>query len=188
MSDLSTPIGDALRTATEDQFTRKPPSSTQARARYLVKQLGGTGPTARLLGVSQRTVERYLTGDRKKPPAAIAGRLEREVRARWQPLVRKRAINRAATSTGLAVETRATFGFDAPAGSTDDARLRRISQQLPAPIAARLFEAAAAGADESRLGRIVADGLAQAYFRDGDSRATGLDVRLTDVDYMIIDL
>lgn len=185
---MTTPITDALRTAAEGQFTRKPPVSTQARARYLVKQLGGTRPVAQLLGVSQRTVERYVTGQRKQPPAPLAQKLEREVRARWQPKVRKRAIDRATTTTGVAVETRATFGFDAPAGSTDDARLRRIAQQLPADTAARLFDAAAAGAAEAQLAQIVADGLAEVYFRTGGGRASELDVRLTDVDYMIFDL
>ncbi|MBF9072848.1 telomere-protecting terminal protein Tpg [Streptacidiphilus fuscans] len=185
---MSTPIGDALRKAVEDQFTRQPPVSTQARARFLVKKLGATRPVADLLGVSQRTVERYLTGQRKQPPAEIAGRLEQEVRARWQPLVRKRAIDRAATTRGVAVETRATFGFDAPAGSTDDARLRRIAQQLDPAATARLFEAAQTGAEEAELAQLVAEGLAHIYFRDGGRRAHGLDVRLTDIDYVIIDL
>jgi transcriptional regulator with XRE-family HTH domain len=185
---MSTPIGDALRKSIEDQFTRKPPVSTQARARYLVKQLHGTRAVAELLGVSQRTIERYLTGQRKNPPTALAQRLEREVRTRWQPRIRTRAIERAATSTGITVETRATFGFDAPAGTTDDARLRRIAQQLEPVSAAGLFHAAAAGANEAQLAQIVADGLARVYFRDGGNRAQGLDVRLTAVDYMIMDL
>jgi len=185
---MTTPIGDALRKAVEDQFTRNPPVSTQKRVEFLMGKLKKTKALAELLGVSQRSVERYLTGERTHPPKEIAEKLEREVRARFQPLVRKRAIDRAASTAGITVETRATFGFDAPAGTTDDARLRRISQHLPPGYAKRLFEAAADGATEQRLAQIIADGFGEVYFRDGGLRAHGLDVRLTGVDYMIVDL
>jgi len=180
-------ISEGLQRAIEAQFTRKPPVSTQARAKFLVRQHDGTRAVAALLGVSQRTVERYLTGQRRTPPAAIAAKLDAEVRRRWQPLVRRRAAQRAATTTGITIETRATFGYDAPAGTTDEGRLRRITQHLPASYAARLFEAEAAGGSESQLAQIVADGLAEHYFRDGGRRAQGLDVRLTGIDYLDAD-
>jgi predicted transcriptional regulator len=180
-------ISDGLQRAIEAQFTRKPPVSTQARAKFLVKQYGGTRAVAELLGVSQRTVERYLTGQRRTPPPALAARLDAEVRRRWQPLVRRRATRRAATTTGITIETRATFGYDAPAGTTDEGRLRRITQHLPAAYAERLFEANEAGASDAELARIVADGFAEHYFRDGGRRAQGLDVRLTGIDYLDAD-
>jgi transcriptional regulator with XRE-family HTH domain len=177
-------ISEGLQRAVEAQFTRKPPVSTRARARFLVKQYGGTRAVAALLGVSQRTVERYLTGARRTPPPAIAAKLDAEVRRRWQPLVRRRATRRAATTTGITIETRATFGYDAPAGTTDEGRLRRITQHLPPSYAARLLQADDAGASEAELARIVAEGFGEHYFRDGGRRAHGLGVRLTGIDYL----
>lgn len=181
-------IADALDRAVQAQFTRKPPVSTQARARFLVRQLHGTRAVAELLGVSQRTVERYLTGQRRNPPAPIARRLEEEVRRRWQPRVRRRATQRAATQTGITIETRATFGYTAPIGTTDESRLRRITQHLPPAYAARLFEQQQAGADEHALAEVVAEGLQEQYFKDGGRRAQQLDVRLTGIDYLEADL
>ncbi|WP_313881900.1 hypothetical protein [Streptomyces silvisoli] len=51
---------------------------------------------------------------------------------RWQPVVRKRARQHAATATGITIETRAQFGFIAVPGTTDDPRLRRITRTPPA--------------------------------------------------------
>jgi transcriptional regulator with XRE-family HTH domain len=181
-------IDDALTRAIEAQFTRKPPVSTQARARFLVRQLHGTRAVAQLLGVSQRTIERYLTGQRRTPPPAIAARLEEEVRRRWQPRVRQRAAQRAATTTGITIETRATFGYTAPIGTTDESRLRRITQHLPPAYAARLFEQQQAGATEDTLAQVVAEGLQEQYFKDGGRRAQQLQVHLTGIDYLEADL
>lgn len=54
---------------------------------------------------------------------------------RWEPaevvralLVQQRAKKQAATATGIVIETRARFGFTAASGSTDDGRMRRITQ------------------------------------------------------------
>ncbi|MFD5430259.1 hypothetical protein [Streptomyces sp. NPDC127084] len=41
--------------------------------------------------------------------------------------VRERARQRAATQTGMTVELRATFGYKAPTGTTDDPRFRILS-------------------------------------------------------------
>ncbi|MEU0335179.1 XRE family transcriptional regulator [Streptomyces sp. NPDC006193] len=181
-------VGESLDRALEQAFTRPVPKSAQAQMRYLVKRLKGTRPAAELLGVSQRTVERYLAGTLKRPRKELAARLEHEVRSRWQPQVRARAKERAATAEGIVVSARARFGFTAAPGSTDDPRLRHITQALPPRWADRLFTARDEGATESRLKEIAAQGLGETYFRDGGRRAQGLLVEFTDVEEIDISL
>ncbi|MFI9588037.1 hypothetical protein ACIHCQ_41040 [Streptomyces sp. NPDC052236] len=48
----------------------------------VVKQLKGTKAAAQALGISQRTVERYVSGKLKRPRQELRGRLEREVKKR----------------------------------------------------------------------------------------------------------
>lgn len=178
-------VAEGLETAERNVFTRPIPKSAGARMRFLVRQAkGSTKAVARRLGVSQRTVQRYVAGQRKNPPKALAEALEREVRKDWQPRVRRRAERKAATSTGIAVEARARFGFTAAPGTTDDGRMRRITQHLPPVYARRLFDARAAGASEQELRDIVAEGLQEVYFKDGGRRAPGLVVEFTDIDYV----
>ncbi|MEU3226812.1 XRE family transcriptional regulator [Streptomyces sp. NPDC006976] len=181
-------LGDSLDRALEGAFTRPAPKSAQAQMKYLVKQLKGTRAAAQALGISQRTVERYVTGKLKRPRRDLRGRLEREVKKRWQPQVRARARKKAASTDGLVVSTRARFGFEAAAGSTDDARIRDITQALPPQFADQLFSARERGATEQQLRQIAADGLAQMYFRANDSRAHGLGVEFTDVERLDIEL
>jgi hypothetical protein len=134
-------IGDSLDRALEEAFTRPFPKSAQAQMKYLVKQYKGTGPVADALGVSQRTVERYVAGKLKRPRRDLRERMEREVKKRWQPQIRAKAKKRAASTDGLVVSTRARFGFTAAPGTTDDARIRDITQALPPRWADRLFTA-----------------------------------------------
>ncbi|MCX4970582.1 XRE family transcriptional regulator [Streptomyces sp. NBC_00654] len=179
---------DSLDKAAANTATRPIPKSAGARVRFLVKQLkGSTRATAQLLGVSQRTVERYLTGRIKQPRPELAARLEAEVRKRWQPRVRDRAMKQAATETGIVIETRARFGFTAAPGTTDDGRIRLITQHLPPVYAARLFDARTAGAEERQLRDIAAEGLQEQYFKDRGRRAEGLQVEFTDIDYVELD-
>ncbi len=180
-------IEDGLDKAEQRALTRPIPKSTQARVKFLLKKLKTTKAVAELLGVTQRSVERYLTGERKNPPKATADRIEEEVRRRWQPLVRKRARQQAATATGITIETRAQFGFTAAPGTTDDPRLRRITEHLPPAYAAQLFEARDRGAAEEDLQRIVAEGLQEMYFKDRGRRAQGLLVEFTGIDYIELD-
>ncbi|MER5989332.1 hypothetical protein [Streptomyces sp. NPDC001787] len=91
---------------------------------------------AQLLGVSQRTVERYLAGQIRRP------------------------------------RPRARFGFASAAGSSDDGRVRQITQHLPPVYAARLFDAQAAGATHAELQAVA---------------AAGLQVEFTDIDYVELD-
>ncbi|MFJ1601497.1 telomere-protecting terminal protein Tpg [Streptomyces sp. NPDC088261] len=181
-------LGDSLDRALEGAFTRRIPQSAQAQMKYLVKQLKGTKAAAQALGISQRTVERYVSGKLKRPRQELRGRLEREVRKRWQPQIRAKARKKAASTDGLVVSTRARFGFTAAAGTTDDARIRDITQALPPAFADQLFTAREQGANEQQLQQITADGLAQMYFRDNNRRAHGLGVEFTDVERIDIDL
>ncbi len=180
-------IGDSLEKAAQNTATRPIPRSAPAQMRFLLKREKSTLAVARRLGISQRTVERYVKGTFKRPRKDLAARLEAEVRKDWQPRVRRRAQERAATATGLVIEARARFGFTAAPGSTDDGRIRRVTQHLPPDYARRLFEAQAAGAAEQRLREIAAEGLQEIYFKDRGRRADGLRVEFTDIDYVEID-
>lgn len=181
-------VGEGLDRAVQGAITRPVPKSAGAQMRYLVRQVKGTRAAAELLRVSQRTVERYVKDQIKKPRRDLAERLEREVRERWQPQVRARAKRHAATEGGLVVDTRARFGYTAAPGSTDDARLRHLTVALPPRYAERLFTAQEAGATEQQLRDIAAEGLGEVYFRDSGRRAHGLEVEFTDLEHVDIDL
>lgn len=142
-----------------------------------------TKAVAQALGITQRSVERYRTGERKHPPKAIADRIDAAVRARWQPKVRDRRRKQAATSTGITVEARARFGYTAPIGTTDDGRMRRITVHLPADYARRLFDAQQ---DIGALSpnEVIAEGIQEGYFKDNGRRADQLEVEFTDIDYI----
>jgi hypothetical protein len=181
-------LGDSLDKAVQGAFTRPIPKSAGAQMRYLVKQLKGTRAVADVLGVSQRTVERYVKNQIRKPRKDLAARMEREVTKRWQPQIRAKAKQQAATTGGLVIDTRARFGYTAAPGTTDDARLRHLTQALPPQYAARLFDAQEQGATEQQLLDITAEGLQEIYFKDHGRRAQGLLVEFTDIDHIDIEL
>ncbi|GAB2622441.1 hypothetical protein GCM10027168_63060 [Streptomyces capparidis] len=177
-------IDDALRRAEAEAFTRQPPKTPLAQMRLLMRaERGSTRAVAARLGVSRRTVERYLAGQRKRPRPPLRDALAREVAKVWQPRVRLRRRRQAATSTGITIETRARFGYTAPIGTTDDPRLRRLTVHLPPEHAARLLSAQERGAGDRELRDIVARGLQEVYFQDHGSRALNLEVEITDIDY-----
>lgn len=178
-------IDDALDRAGAEQFTRRPPQTPLAQMRLLLRaEKGSTRAVAARLGVSQRTVERYLAGRIRHPRGPLRDALAREVPKVWQPRIRAQARKRAATATGITVETRARFGYTAPVGTTDDARMRRLTVHLSPAYALRLFDAHQAGAADPALRDIVAEGLQETYFKDGGTRAADLDVEITDIDYI----
>ncbi|AGS66919.1 telomere-protecting terminal protein Tpg [Streptomyces collinus] len=175
-------IGEGLDKAVRGAFTRPVPKSAGAQMRYLVKQhQRSTRRVAELLGVSQRTVERYVKNQIRKPRPELAGRLEREVLVRWQPQVRAKAKQAAATTGGIMIDVRARFGYTAAPGSTDDARVRHLTLALPPGHAARLFQAQEAGLTDDQLRQVAAEALGEVYFRDNGRRAHGLEVELTDL-------
>ncbi|MFD8110176.1 telomere-protecting terminal protein Tpg [Streptomyces microflavus] len=182
-------IGDGLNKAVQKAFTRPAPKSAGAQMRYLVKQLGGTKAVAQMLRISQRTVERYVKNQIKKPRPGLAARLDREVKQRWQPQIRAKAKQKAASTGGIIIDTRARLGYTAPIGSTDQDRIRHLTIALPPVHAARLFDAQQAGASDARLQEIAAEALKEAYFQDGGRRAGSLDeVRFTDIEHLEFDL
>ncbi|MFD5111890.1 telomere-protecting terminal protein Tpg [Streptomyces sp. NPDC058391] len=182
-------FGDGLDQAVQRAFTRPIPKSAGAQMRYLVTQLKGTKAVAQMLRVSQRTVERYVKDQIKKPRPALAARLEREVKARWQPQIRAKAREKAATTGGIVIDTRARLGYTAPIGSTDQDRIRHLTVALPPHHAARLFDAQDQGANDQQLREIAAEALKEVYFQDGGRRAGSLEeVRFTDVEHLEFDL
>ncbi|MEU5446144.1 helix-turn-helix transcriptional regulator [Streptomyces griseofuscus] len=149
------------------------------------REKGSTARVAERLGVTQRTVQRYLKGTHQ-PSKRAAAALEREVTRDWQPRVKDRA-EREAAQQGLIISTRARFGFHAAAGTTDDARIRMITQVISPDHSAQAVAAHRAGASEDELQEIIGEALGRAYFRDGGTRAAGLGVRFTDVEYLDVE-
>jgi hypothetical protein len=180
-------ISDSLEKAAARTATRPIPKAAGVQMRYLVKQAGGTRAVARLLGISQRTVERYVRDQIRWPRPELAARLAGEVRRHWQPRVQARARRQAATSTGIFVSTRARFGYTAAIGSSDDPRQRWITQALPPAYARRPFDVHAAGGTDHELQSVIAEGLQETDVRDGGRRASGLHVEFTDVEAAEID-
>ncbi|MFF9497948.1 telomere-protecting terminal protein Tpg, partial [Streptomyces flaveolus] len=112
-----------------------------------------------------------------------------EVKKRWQPQVRARARQQAATTGGIVIDTRARMGYTAPIGSTDQDRIRHLTVALPPQYAARLFTAQEAGAGDRELKEIAAEALKEVYFQDSGRRAGSLEeVRFTDIEHLEFDL
>ncbi|MFD8440365.1 telomere-protecting terminal protein Tpg, partial [Streptomyces microflavus] len=108
---------------------------------------------------------------------------------RWQPLIRAKARQKAASTGGIIIDTRARLGYTAPIGSTDQDRIRHLTVALPPVHAARLFDAQDQGAGDARLQEIAAEALKDVYFQDGGRRAGSLDeVRFTDIEHLEFDL
>lgn len=182
-------FGDSLDAAVQKAFTRPAPKSAGAQMRYLLKQLKTTKAVAELLGISQRTVERYVKDQLRKPRPDLAARLAAEVAKRWQPQVQARARRRASTTDGLVIDTRARLGYTAPIGSTDQDRIRHLTVALPPRYAARLFDAQQSGATDPELRALTSDALREVYFQDAGRRAGSLEeVRFTDVEHLEFDL
>lgn len=178
---------DALRGRFQTRDIAKTPAG---RFNALMrKEKGDTARVAARLGVTRRTVQRWAQGTRNiantKPDTLK--RLEAEVRRDHQPRVTKRAAADA-KQRGVFVETRARFGFRSAAGSTDDPRMRRLSEDLylSDQDVERLFDALRDG-DEDTARAIISEGLAQQYFRDGGTRADSLDVDFNLIDYIELD-
>ncbi|MEU2995729.1 XRE family transcriptional regulator [Streptomyces griseoincarnatus] len=182
-------FGDGLDAAVHKAFTRPAPKSAGAQMRYLVRQLKGTKAVAQMLRISQRTVERYVKDQIKKPRPDLAARMEREVKKRWQPQIRAQARQKAATTGGIVIDARARIGYTAPIGTTDEDRLRHLTVALPPRYAARLFDAQEQGAGDQQLQQIAAEALKEVYFQDGGRRAGQLEeIRFTDIEHLEFDL
>ncbi|MFC8270343.1 telomere-protecting terminal protein Tpg [Streptomyces cinereoruber] len=181
-------IEDAIERADREAFTKDPPKTLKGQIGFLIKQFGSAKAVAHELGVTADSVNRYRRGARKHARPDIAAKIDDTVKARWQPLVRKRRRQQAAASGGITVETRARFGYTAPVGTTDDGRFRRLTVHLPPQYAQRLFDARDTGASDQQMRGIIAEGFKEIYFQDGGGRAMGLsDVEINDIDYLDLD-
>ncbi|MFF8513583.1 telomere-protecting terminal protein Tpg [Streptomyces sp. NPDC015492] len=181
-------IEDAIERADRESFTRQPPKTLKGQIGYLLKQLGSAKAVAQEIGVTADSVNRYRRGARKHARPDVAANIDDAVRQRWQPQVRKRRQRQAAATGGITVETRARFGYTAPAGSTDDGRFRRLTVHLPPAYAQRLFDAREAGDSDQQMRQIIAEGFKEIYFQDNGSRAVGLsEVEISDIDYLDLD-
>jgi hypothetical protein len=179
---MANSVGEGLDRALEQAVTRPIPKSAGAQMRYLVKQLKGTKAAAQTLRISRRTVERYVKEEIRKPRPELAGRMEAEVRRRWQPQVRAKAKKAASSTNGIVVDVRARLGYSAPVGTTDEARMRHLTVALPPQYAARLFGAQEQGASDAQLRKIAAEGLKEVYFQNRGTRAGSLEeVHMLDV-------
>ncbi|MFE4337397.1 telomere-protecting terminal protein Tpg [Streptomyces sp. NPDC056831] len=178
MGEISDGIERAL-------LTRPVPTGASALRFLMRAEKGSTKKVARLLGVSQRTVQRWVTkksGARRPPGPPHVRAIEEAVLARWQPQIRARRRAQA-EAEGFVFHTRARFGFAAPASSSDDPRVRWITQYLPGEVARELFAARDAGAGEQQQMVILARALGHAYFRDGGHRAHGLHIAFSELEF-----
>ncbi|MGW7055118.1 telomere-protecting terminal protein Tpg [Streptomyces sp. NPDC054887] len=199
-------MNDALARAEHATATRPLPAITYGQMQHLLKRAEIADRRARRgtalksasrtelarrvgaqIGVSGRTVERYRDNKIKTATGVHGRRLKAVVEKTWQPKVKDAARARAATQSGITVETRARFGFTAAPGSTDDGRIRLVTHHLPPTYADRLFQARQTGATEEDLKNIVALGLQEQYFKDNGRRAHGLTVEFIDIDYLDLD-
>ncbi|MEU9197799.1 telomere-protecting terminal protein Tpg [Streptomyces hundungensis] len=179
-------ILDGFARAERKLFTRPAPKSPNAQMRFLRKrERGSTKSLAERLGVSRKTVQRYLSGASTKPNKRLQEALVQETESEWQPQVRAQARQRAASSGGLVISCRAYFGLG-PEGTSDAGRVRDISVAVSPSHAAAIMAAREEGATESELHDAVAEAIADAYFRQGGGGRAGLEVKFADVEWLNI--
>ncbi|WP_217240713.1 terminal protein [Streptomyces sp. AC555_RSS877] len=172
---------DALERAERKVFTRPAPKSAKAQMEFLyTRAKQSTKALAEQLGVSPRTVQRYRAGQQTKPQKRLQAALVEETESQWQPQVRARARERAATSSGMMVEVTAYFGFTCT-GSSDDGRERTITTPISPTYAAQILQLQEAGATEEDLHPIVAEAITESYFTEWGTRAHGLRADFTHV-------
>ncbi|MFJ4329142.1 telomere-protecting terminal protein Tpg [Streptomyces tricolor] len=177
----------ALARAERGVFTRPAPKSPRVQMKFpRTRVKGSTQALAERLGVSRRTVQRYLAGAATKPRKRLEEALRQETEEQWQPQVRAQARRRAATSGGLVITCRDTFGFTAN-GTSDDARVRDIMTAVSPSYAARILEAQEHGATDDELQPMLAEAITVSYFRGGGTARAGLRADFRDIEYLRID-
>ncbi|WP_326743343.1 telomere-protecting terminal protein Tpg [Streptomyces sp. NBC_01768] len=179
-------ILDGLARAERALFTRPAPKSARAQMKFLrTREKGSTKSLAARLGVSRKTVQRYLSGASIKPNKRLREALVQETESEWQPQVRAQARQRAASSGGMVISCRAYFGFG-PEGTSDAGRIRDISVAVSASHAAAILAAQEDGATQSDLHDAVAEAIADTYFRQAGGGRAGLEVKFADVEWLSI--
>ncbi|WP_327310111.1 helix-turn-helix domain-containing protein (plasmid) [Streptomyces sp. NBC_01298] len=179
-------IMDALHRAERALFTRPAPKSPNAQMRYLRKrERGSTKSLAERLGVSRKTVQRYLSGASAKPNKRLQEALVQETESEWQPQVRAQARQRATTSGGFEISFRSTLGFTAN-GSSDDTRVRDLTIAVSPYHAALIIAAREEGTTTTDLHELVEEAIADAYFRLSGGGRASLKVNFVDVQWLNI--
>ncbi len=177
---------DGLQRAERALFTRPAPKSARAQMKFLRKrEKGSTQRLAERLGVSRKTVQRYLSGASTKPNKRLQQALVQETESEWQPQVRAQARQRAATSAGLVISCRAYFGFG-PGGTSDAGRVRDVMTAVSPAHADLILDARETGATDDELHELVAEAIADAYFRKEGGGRAGVHVEFKDVDWLNI--
>ncbi|MCX2928509.1 telomere-protecting terminal protein Tpg [Streptomyces sp. NEAU-W12] len=149
------------------------------------REKGFTKSLAERLGVSRKTVQRYLSGASSRPNERLQEALVQETESEWQPQVRAQARQRAASSGGLVISCRAYFGLG-PEGTSDAGRVRDLTVAVTPSHAAAIIAAQEEGATEGDLHDAVAEAIADAYFRQGGGGRAGLEVKFADVEWLNI--
>ncbi|MFI8426113.1 telomere-protecting terminal protein Tpg [Streptomyces sp. NPDC085479] len=177
---------EGLARAERALFTRPAPKSPHAQMKFLrTRERGSTKSLAERLGVSRKTVQRYLSGASTKPNKRLKEALVQETESEWQPQVRARARQHAASSGGMVISCRAYFGFG-PEGTSDAGRVRDISVAVSAFHARAILAAQEDSATQSDLHDAVAEAIADTYFRQAGGGRAGLEVKFADVEWLNI--
>ncbi len=172
---------EALARAERKMFTRFAPKSANAQVKFLLTRVKGSAKAlAERLGTSTRTIERYRAGKLTTPQKRLRTVLVEETESEWQPQVRARVREQAATSSGMMVDVTAYFGFTCT-GSSDDGRERQITTAISPTYAKQILELQEAGATEEELHPIVAEAITESYFTEWGTRAAGLRADFTHV-------
>ncbi|NED22278.1 terminal protein [Streptomyces sp. SID9913] len=172
---------EALARAERKVFTRPAPKSANAQVKFLLTRVKGSAKALAVrLGTSTRTIERYRAGQLTTPQKRLRAALVEETESEWQPQVRARAREQAATSSGVMVDVTAYFGFTCK-GSSDDGRERQITTAISPFYAKQILELQEAGATEEELHPVVAEAITESYFTDWGTRAAGLHADFTHV-------
>ncbi|TWF73884.1 hypothetical protein FHX78_133 [Streptomyces capillispiralis] len=151
----------------------------------LTRAKGSTTAVAERLGVSRRTVERYRSGAATKPQKRLQEAPVQETEAQWQPQVRAQARQRAATSGGLVISCQAYFGFG-PEGSSDAGRMRDVMNAVSPAYADLILAARESRATDDDAHELVAEAIADAYFRKEGGGRAGLHVEFKDIERLDI--
>ncbi|MGI5532457.1 telomere-protecting terminal protein Tpg [Streptomyces syringium] len=179
-------IMDGLARAERKLSTRPAPKSARAQMKFLrTRDKGSTKTLAERLGVSRKTVQRYLSGASTGPNQHLQEALVQETESEWKPQVKAQARQRAASSGGLVISCRAYFGLG-PEGTSDAGRVRGTSVAVSPSHAAAILAAREDGATESDLHDAVAEAIADAYFRQSGGGRAGLEVKFADVEWLDI--
>ncbi|MET9378825.1 hypothetical protein ABZX98_32610 [Streptomyces sp. NPDC002992] len=164
MKPAITSVGQALDLADARHWTLQPPKRPTARLKHLLLTQDVAALAGRLFSHPE-TLTRWAQGDTTALSDPQSRLIEREILRTWQTAIRHRAHRRIVDHHGcVAVQIQARFTYATLHGEHEDPRLHHLTEELPAPHAGALFEAWHEEASEDQLRRILADGIAEAYF------------------------